>query len=114
MDNAITIGPAEGTWVVRAGGAVIAESANALKLSEGDRPVVIYFPRSDVAMAFLDSSEHRTSCPHKGDATYFDIVSKSKTYSNAVWSYESPKDDMARIKDHLAFDVQDGVQVEKI
>lgn len=114
MQNNIRIRPAGGTWVVRAGGAVIAESRNALELTEGDMPFVIYFPRSDVAMAFLDSSDHSTTCPHKGQASYFNIVSKSKTYENAVWSYESPKDDVAEIKDHLAFYVQDGVQVEQI
>ncbi len=100
--------------MVRAGGAVIAESANALELNEGDMPFVIYFPRSDVAMAFLDASAHKTTCPHKGEASYFDIVSKSKTYTNAVWSYETPNADAAEIKDHLAFGVQDGVLVERI
>jgi len=114
MQKHITVRPAEGTWVVRAGGAVIAESANALELTEGDMPFVIYFPRSDVATAFLDASDHHTTCPHKGEASYFDIVSKSKTYSNAVWSYEDPQEDVAQIKDHLAFHVQDGVQVERV
>lgn len=114
MQKHITIRPAEGTWVVRAGGAVIGESANALEVTEGDMPFVIYFPRSDIAMAFLDASEHKTTCPHKGEASYFDIVSKSMTYSNAVWSYEAPNSDLAEIKDYLAFHVQDGVQVEQI
>ena len=33
----ITISKAEGTWVVRAGGAVLVESRDALELIEGDR-----------------------------------------------------------------------------
>ncbi|MFZ7089536.1 DUF427 domain-containing protein [Primorskyibacter sp. 2E233] len=110
----ITITPAEGTWVVRAGGAVIGESSRALELSEGEMPFVIYFPREDIAMAFLDATDHKTSCPHKGQASYFSIMSKSKTYENAVWSYESPKEAVAAIKDHLAFYVQDGVAVERV
>lgn len=114
MQKNITVTPAEGTWVVRAGGAVIGESNDALELVEGDLPFVIYFPRADIAMAFLDESDHRTTCPHKGEARYFDIMSKSKTYRNAVWSYESPSEDVARIKDHLAFVVQDGVTVEQV
>ena len=77
-------------------------------------PFVIYFPRSDVAMAFLDTSSHSTTCQHKGVASYFDIVSKSNTYKNAVWSYEDPKADVARIKGHLAFAVQEGVTVEQV
>ncbi|MCK0149363.1 DUF427 domain-containing protein [Marivita sp. S6314] len=114
MHKHITIRPADGTWVVRAGGAVIAESKNALELTEGDRPGVIYFPRGDVAMAFLDTSDHSSECPHKGTASYYDIVSKSSTYENAVWSYESPKDDVSEIKGHLAFALQDGVAVEQV
>jgi SLT domain-containing protein len=58
MAPKITITRATGTWVVRAGGAVLGESKNALELSEGDHPSVIYFPRSDIATAFLDASRH--------------------------------------------------------
>ncbi|SHH84136.1 DUF427 domain-containing protein [Marivita hallyeonensis] len=114
MQKHITITPAAGTWSVRAGGAVLAESKNALELQEGDLPLVIYFPRSDVAMAFLDASDHTTTCPHKGTASYFDIVSKSTTLKNAVWSYEEPKADVAEIKGYLAFMAQDGVTVEQV
>ncbi len=114
MTSNITITPAAGTWVVRAGGAVLGESSRALELVEGDYPPVIYFPRDDIAMAFLDASDRRTTCPHKGEASYFSIMSKSRTYENAAWSYESPKDDVAQIAGHLAFYVQDGVAVEQV
>ena len=114
MSADITITPAEGTWVVRAGGAVIAETSNALELSEDGYPSVIYFPREDVAMAFLDATDHKTTCPKKGEASYFSIMSKSKTYENAVWSYETPKDAVAAIAGHLAFYTQEGVAVEHV
>ncbi len=110
----ITITKAPGTWSVRAGGAVLGESKEALVLSEGNLPDVIYFPRSDIAMAFLDATDHSSHCPHKGDASYFSIVTKSETIENAAWSYETPKDDVARIKDHLAFYASDKVTVEEI
>ncbi len=41
MSDHIKIRQAPGTWVVRAGGAVLGESTNALELSEGDYPPVI-------------------------------------------------------------------------
>ncbi|QUJ75105.1 DUF427 domain-containing protein [Sulfitobacter albidus] len=110
----ITITKAAGQWSVRAGGAVIGESSDALELTEGDYPPVIYFPRGDVAMAFLDPTDHTTECPHKGTASYFSIVTKSTTLQNAVWSYEDPKQDVARIKGYLAFTPSDTVSVEKI
>ena len=105
---------AEGTWTVRSGGAVLGESSRALELTEGDYPFVIYFPREDVAMAFLDRSTKSTHCPHKGDASYFSIVTKSGTIPDAVWSYETPKDGVVEIKDHLAFYVSDKVTVERV
>ena len=110
----ITIRKAEGTWTVRAGGAVLGESKSALVLSEDSYHDVIYFPRDDIAMAFLDATDHSTHCPHKGDASYFSIVTKSQTLENAAWSYETPKDDVARIKDHVAFYASDTVTVERV
>lgn len=103
MADHIQIRPTSGTWVVRAGGAVLGESQDALELTEGDYPAVIYFPRSDIAMAFLDPSDTTSSCPHKGTASYFSIVAKSGPIADAVWSYENPTPAIAQIKDYLAF-----------
>jgi uncharacterized protein (DUF427 family) len=103
MSDAIRIRPAGGTWVVRAGGAVIAESSNALELTEGDLAPVIYFPREDIAMAFLEPSDTRTRCPHKGEARYFGIQSKSTLIKDAAWSYETPVEEARAIAGHVAF-----------
>lgn len=110
----ITIQKATGRWVVRSGGAILGETENALELIEGDLPAVIYFPREDVAMAFLDKSEKTSHCPHKGDATYYSIVNKSSTDEDAVWSYESPLVTASEIKGHLAFLPLPSVKVEQI
>ena len=110
----IKIRKAEGTWVVRAGGAVLAETKESLELSENGYGDVIYFPRDDVAMAFLDATDHHTHCPHKGDASYFSIVTKSQTLENVAWSYENPTEGAARIKEHLAFTPGDYVAVEQL
>ena len=110
----ITIRKATGTWSVRAGGAVIGESRNALELTEGENTPVIYFPRADIAMAFLDEGDRTSHCPHKGDARFYSIVTKSQTLENAAWSYEDPKPDVAEIKDHIAFYISDRVAVEQI
>ena len=62
MSNDISIRELPGTWVVRAGGAVLGESRHALELSEGRLPPVVYFPRDDLAMAMLDPSPTRSTC----------------------------------------------------
>ncbi|WP_296425195.1 DUF427 domain-containing protein [Yoonia sp.] len=103
MPDHIKIRPVTGTWVVRAGGAVLGESTQALELTEGDYPPVIYLPRSDIAMAFLEASETTSTCPFKGTASYYSIIAKSGEIKDAVWSYEDPKDGVADIKGYLAF-----------
>ena len=103
MTDDIKIRPAGGTWVVRAAGAVLGESRNAMELIEGNYPPVVYFPRGDIAMAFLDPSETTSSCPHKGTASYYSIIAKSGEMKDAAWSYEGPNDAVAQIKDYLAF-----------
>lgn len=114
LDNHIVVTQAAGTWVIRAGGAILGESANALELSEGSLPFVIYFPREDIEMAFLEPTDHKTTCPHKGEASYYSIMAKSGPIENAAWSYENPLLDVERIKDHIAFYVNDRVTVEQI
>lgn len=114
MSSHIKISKAAGTWSVRAGGAVLGESSEALELIEGQNAPVIYFPRKDIAMAFLDATDASSHCPHKGDASYFSVVTKSRTLENAVWSYENPKPAVAQIKDHLAFYPMDEIAVERI
>jgi uncharacterized protein (DUF427 family) len=109
----ITIKPATGTWVIRAGGAVLAETTAALELVEEDRAPVIYFPRADVAMAFLSSTDTKTTCPFKGDAGYFAIHTKSVVIDDAAWTYDAPVDEMAQIAGYLAFDTEK-VAVEQL
>jgi len=114
MAEHIRIRRAPGLWTVRSGGAVLGETSNALELSEGDLAPVIYFPRADIAMAFLDRTEKVTHCPHKGDAHYYSIVNKSSVAENAAWTYEDPLEAVAEIKDHLAFYTGENVKVEQI
>ena len=104
MPEEITIAPAQGTWVVRADGAVLGESSRAMELRERGHDPVVYFPREDVAMEFLEASTKHSMCPHKGDAGYYSIVTGSTTLTDAVWTYVEPKSTVAPIAGHLAFD----------
>jgi len=113
MDDHITTRKLAGTWTVRAAGAVLAESHDAVELCERGYPPVIYFPRDDIAMAFLDRSEKTTHCPHKGDASYYSIQAKSGPLTDAAWSYETPLDGVSAIAGHLAFQSEQ-VTVEEL
>ncbi|QBY00940.1 DUF427 domain-containing protein [Rhodophyticola sp. CCM32] len=113
MSDHITIRKAAGKWVVRAGGAVIGESDQALELIEGSYPPVIYFPRGDIGMAFLEKTSKTTTCPHKGAATYYTVTSPDEELTDAAWSYEAPIKAVAGIKDHIAF-YTDRITVEQL
>jgi len=104
MPDTITTRQAQGTWVVRAGGAILGETKAAVELLEPGRDPVIYFPRGDVAMAFLDKAGPAPGNPGIGAATHYAIVTKSRTIANAGWSYEAPKAGFGQIAGHIAFD----------
>lgn len=114
MPDHIKIRPAPGTWTIRAAGAVLGESNQALELTEGSYPSVIYFPRDNLAMALFDQSDTTSTCPWKGDATYFSINTGSGALKDAAWSYEAPIDDVSEIAGHVAFARSDDVTVEEI
>ena len=114
MSGNITIRPADGTWTVRAAGAILAESREALELSEDGHEPVIYFPRRDVAMALIEPGGKETRCPHKGTATHYAISTDTGTLADAAWSYETPHQSVAGIAGHLAFYPSDQVTVERV
>ena len=104
---------AEGTWVVRANGAVIGESRNVLEMIQSDLPFVIYFPRSDIAMAVLEPSDQQIDCPHRGKGSYFHISTPEAQIDDGAYSFHSPSDAAAAIKDYIAFDAGK-VTVERV
>jgi uncharacterized protein (DUF427 family) len=102
-DHPITIGAHPQRMRVVHQGQVVADSSHALCMREANYPPVYYFPRSDANMRLLQASAHKTFCPFKGEASYFDIRSGQQTIENAVWSYEAPYEAVEAIRDHLAF-----------
>ena len=102
-DHPITVEPATTRWRAQFAGHVIADSADALVLQEADYAPVVYFPRQDVAMEYMAKTDHATTCPYKGQASYYTLHMHSQFAENAVWSYEDPYPAMSRIANHVAF-----------
>jgi uncharacterized protein (DUF427 family) len=102
-DHPISIDANPSRVVVTVGGKVIADTRDALTLREVFYPAVQYIPRRDVNMAALTRSEHTTYCPYKGEASYYSIPAGGDRSVNAVWTYETPFEAMAQIKDYVAF-----------
>ncbi|KND55886.1 hypothetical protein BPUN_1478 [Candidatus Paraburkholderia kirkii] len=102
-DHPITIERSPLRLIVKAGGRVIADTTEALSLREASYPEVLYVPRKDVDMAQLERSSHATYCPYKGECSYYSIPAGGQKATNAVWTYETPYESVAAIKEHLAF-----------
>lgn len=103
MADHIRITPAGTEVTVTAGGTPLGTSARALELKEGSYPPVFYIPREDIDMSRLEKTARSSTCPWKGKASYYSIRTDAGVLENAVWSYETPLDDMAQITGHLAF-----------
>ena len=102
-DHRIDIAPNPHRVVVWVDGRVIADTREALTLREAHFGTVHYIPRKDVKMSLLERTEHATYCPYKGECAYYSIPAGGERSVNAVWTYESPYESVASIKDYLAF-----------
>jgi uncharacterized protein (DUF427 family) len=102
-DHPISVAPNPARVIVSVAGRVIADTRRALALKEASYPAVQYIPRQDVDMALLQRTDHATYCPYKGECAYYSIPVGGERAANAVWTYETPYEAVAAIKDHLAF-----------
>lgn len=80
---------------------------NGTVLAESDDTVVVegnhYFPPDSLHREYFRASDHHTTCPWKGEASYYTLVVDGETNENAAWTYPEPKEAAAQIKDHVAF-----------
>jgi uncharacterized protein (DUF427 family) len=79
-------------------GAVLAESDDIVTV-EGNH----YFPASSLNRDYVTFSNHRTSCPWKGQAYYYTLSVNGEMNPEAVWYYPEPTEAAANIKDRVAF-----------
>ena len=89
------------TW----NGTIIAESDDTV-IVEGNH----YFPRGSVNDAYLVNSNTHTTCPWKGQASYYTLSVNGQDNADAAWFYPEPKDAARQIAGRVAF--WRGVKVE--
>jgi len=99
----ITITPADAHVEVRVGGQKVAESDGALRLDETGLPARYYLPRDDVRTDLLEPTARSSTCPYKGQASYWSVRLGDDVYDDVVWSYEAPIPDAAAIEGLLCF-----------
>jgi uncharacterized protein (DUF427 family) len=84
-------------------GRTLAETSRAFRVLETSHPPTYYIPKDDVRMERLTANTKRSFCEYKGVATYWDIQDGAEVSIAAAWSYPSPSDAFAVLRDHLAF-----------
>jgi uncharacterized protein (DUF427 family) len=86
---------------------------NGTVIAESDDTVVVegshYFPESALKREYVTFSNHRSSCPRKGQAYYYSLLVGGEMNPDAVWYYPEPSEAVAEIKGRVAF--WKGVQV---
>ena len=96
----------EGTkkWIrAKIGQELIIDSKNAFILLENGHLPIYYFGKNDINMKFLKKNDFVTTCPYKGEATYWDLFMDDRKVNNIAWSYENPIKDQEEIRGLLAF-----------
>ncbi len=86
----ITITPADARIQVAVGGQQLADSDRAVLLTETGRPARYYIPREDVRTELLRPTARWTTCPFKGQASYWSVQAGDQIHDDLVWSYQTP------------------------
>jgi uncharacterized protein (DUF427 family) len=102
--HTITVTEVDGVVRAELRGVMMAESSDVLVLREGSLPPRYYFPREHVRMEHLERTDTSTTCPFKGDASYWSaVLDDGDRADDVVWSYEDPIESMTAIAGRLCF-----------
>ncbi|GAB3828811.1 DUF427 domain-containing protein [Pontibacter rugosus] len=77
---------------------VIADSNDTIEI-EGNQ----YFPPDSINKAYFEDSNKHTSCPWKGEASYYHLNINGDSNQDAAWYYPNPRDAAKEIKNYVAF-----------
>ena len=85
-------------------GAVVAASADALRILETASPPTVYIPASDVCFDRLAPAAGSSHCEWKGIARYFALADTNAPRVEIVaWSYPEPYPEFEAVRDYVAF-----------
>src|SRR5437588_12439821 len=101
--HTIHITPCDMHVEVRLNGELLAATDRPLRLDETGLPARYYIPRDDVRMDLLRPTTFHTTCPFKGEASYWSADIDGETFDGIAWSYEEPIAGMEAIAGLLCF-----------
>src|SRR4051812_5970990 len=100
--HTVTITPSDAHVEVRLDGEVLAASDHALRLAETGLPDRYYVPKDDVRLELLRPTSFQTTCPFKGQASYWSADVGGRSHDGVVWGYETPIEAAAAIAGYLS------------
>ena len=101
--HTITTTPTTAHVVVTLGGEKVAETDRPVLLDETGLPTRYYLPREDVRTDLLRATDLHTTCPFKGEASYWSVAVDGDVHEDLVWSYETPIPEAAGITGLMCF-----------
>jgi len=101
--HTITVSPAGRHVEISLNGVRLAESDRAMRLRETGLQDRYYLPPEDVRTEYLRPTETRTTCPFKGEASYWSVDLGGDVHQDLVWSYQDPIPAAAGIAGMLCF-----------
>jgi uncharacterized protein (DUF427 family) len=107
----ITITPADRHVEVFLGGEKLASSDRAVVLTETGLPDRYYLPAQDVRTDLLRPTSTTSTCPFKGEATYWSVEAGGQVHEDVVWSYPDPIPAAAGITGLLCFWTERGAEL---
>lgn len=85
------------------GGETLLDTDRGQLLYESNLQPVLYVPWNDVRRDLLTPTDHHTTCPFKGVASYWSATVGDRTLDNVVWSYPEPNSESAWLEPLAAF-----------
>ncbi|MEM8570388.1 MAG: DUF427 domain-containing protein [Pseudomonadota bacterium] len=93
--------PAPYRITARAGGALILDTEEALRICETHHPPTYYFPLGALHCDLIPAAG-RSFCEWKGQASYWSLKIGETVLPQCTWSYKSPTRTYAAIRDFVA------------
>ena len=76
-------------------------------LASRDKCIVVegiqYFPPDSINQEFFKENENHSTCPWKGEASYYTIEVNGKENQDAAWYYPDASEAASSIKNYVAF-----------
>jgi len=76
-------------------------------IAESDKTVIVennhYFPPESVKKEYFKTTDYHTTCPWKGEASYYTVEVDGSVNENAAWYYPETKALAKHIEGYIAF-----------